>query len=132
MSSGEEAWASESEADLGSEDAAKKTTTEAKPKAKKASSAPAAKAGGGRGRNTAGGAGASSCLVCTEPRYRKTRWCTLHNRAFNCMKSQAQDHSEQAAEAFDKAMVRDEAAADAMRDWEKVNPASAKWRKTDD
>ena len=105
---------------------------------------------GGRGRGGAAGRGRGSratgnfsqmpgssnserstvCIAqdCTEVRYRKTRWCPLHNRAFNCMKAQAS--TAEAKASLDKAMARDDLVADAMADWEKLSPAGNRWERT--
>ena len=72
---------------------------------------------------------AAACIAtnCEEPRYRRVRWCSLHNRCAVNMKSQAEEND--AVEEFDKAMSRDDSARAAMDEWEKVNPVSAKWKR---
>lgn len=67
------------------------------------------------------------CLRCPGPRYRKTRWCSLHRRSFDNMKVQAKEKDE--LEVFEKAMERDDSAVSMMEEWDEVNPPSKKFRK---
>ena len=86
------------------------------PKAKKDPKKPGAK-------NTS-----KNCLArsCEEERYRKTRWCSLHNRASIAMGKQAGAKGDEEKTVFEKAMKEDSSSADLMDEWEKVNPAHQK------
>lgn len=67
------------------------------------------------------------CLRCPEPRYRKTRWCSLHRRAYDNMKAQAIEKGE--LDTFEKAMEKDDSASEMMQEWDELNPPSKKFKK---
>ena len=69
----------------------------------------------------------AKCLMCGEPRYRKTRWCSLHRRSYDNMRLQAQETDN--LETFEKAMEMDAQAVSAMQEWEELNPPSKKFKK---
>ena len=72
------------------------------------------------------------CIMpsCGEPRYRKLRWCVLHRRSYDTMKWQAENDTPKPTIAqFDKAMVHDDTAIEAVEAWEEINPPSARWKR---
>ena len=85
-----------------------------------------AKSRGKKGSKKAGQA-AKVCFVCPELAMKGKRWCTSHNRAYDCMYYQAKSKGE--VTTLERAMMDAQRAREAVDAFMLDNPAEGKWRR---